>query len=73
MIQGGDFVKVWQSIDVHTCGIKLAEQNTVDSCIQGDGTGRVSIYGDKFDDESFDLKHDAPGLLSMVRVSGAAH
>lgn len=33
---------------------------------QGDGTGRVSIYGDKFDDESFDRKHTGPGLLSMV-------
>jgi hypothetical protein len=34
---------------------------------QGDGTGRVSIYGDKFDDEPFIKKHTGPGLLSMVR------
>ena len=58
---------------MHVFGINLAAQITFVSRIQGDGTGRLSIYGDKFDDESFDLKHDAPGLLSMVRVCGAAH
>ncbi|KAI9680060.1 MAG: Peptidyl-prolyl cis-trans isomerase H [Caeruleum heppii] len=35
--------------------------------LHGDGTGSACIYGTKsFADETFELKHDAEGLLSMA-------
>ena len=33
---------------------------------KGDGAGSLSIYGEKFEDENFTLKHTHAGLLSMA-------
>ena len=65
MIQGGDF----------TAGnglftpLHASRGVFTSSLVRNVGTGGESIYGEKFEDEAFALKHTRPFFLSMVRRS----
>jgi cyclophilin family peptidyl-prolyl cis-trans isomerase len=70
MIQGGDFTAGnGQFCCPFDYGVSITHLDLRPIFVVG--TGGESIYGEKFEDEAFAVKHTKPFLLSMVRRSPA--
>ena len=75
-----NFTTLCRGDQSHPRGAKLAyEKSTFHRIIPGfmiqggdftnhNGTGGLSIYGERFADENFELQHSGPGILSMANA-----
>ena len=62
LIQGGDITRGYVRLFIQSLIVNLI--------FHSNGTGGKSIYGEKFEDENFQLKHVGAGIVSMVIFNG---